>query len=70
MAKVAKCGKCIKNVDNTEKMWTIQEKRASAKELSRVDPTDVICSLWTRNGEIRLTGLLLATFNKVHILTY
>ena len=45
MAKVAKCGKCIKNVDNTEKMWTIQEKRASAKELSPVDPykRDLLC---------------------------
>ena len=32
--------------------------------------TNVICSMWTRNGEIKLTGLLLATFNKLHILTY
>ena len=65
--KVPKCGKRGKHVEKTR---TVQEKHASAAELSLVDPTDVICSLWTRNGEIRSTGLLLATFNKVHILTY
>ena len=69
-AKVPKRGKRVKNADNTDKMRTVQEKRASAAKLSPVDPTDVICSLWTRNGEIRSTGLLLATFNKVHIITY
>ena len=70
MVKEPKRGKRVKNMDNVEKMRTVQEKRARAAELSPVDPTDVICSLWTRNGEIRSTGLLLATFNKVHILTY
>ena len=69
-AKVPKRGKRIKNVDDAEKMRTVQEKCASAAELSPVDPTDVIFSSWTRNGEIRSTGLLLATFNKVYILTY
>ena len=69
-AKVPKRGKRVKNADNAEKTWTVQEKRASAAELSPVDPTDVICSLWTRNDDIRSTGLILATFNKVHILTY
>ena len=59
-----KCGQHRKNADNTGK------KADSAKELSRVDPTDVIYSAWTRNGEIKSTGLLLATFNEVHILTY
>ena len=65
-----KCGKRVKNADNAEKMQTVQEKHASAEELSPVHPIDVIYSAWTRNGEIRSTGLLLATFNKVHILTY
>ena len=65
-----KRGKRVKNADDAEKMQTVQEKRASAEELSPVDPTDVICSVWTRNGEIRSMDLLLATFNKVHILTY
>ena len=60
----------LKNADNVENTRTVQEKRASAAELSPMDPTDVIYSSWTKNGEIRLTGLLLATFNKVHILTY
>ena len=69
-AKVPKCRKHVKNADDAEKMRTVQEKRASAAELSLVDPTDVICSLWTRNGEIRSMGLLLAIFNKVYILTY
>ena len=69
-SKGPKCGKCVKNADDAENMRTVQEKRASAAELSPVDPTDVICSLWARSGEIRSTGLLLATFNKVHILTY
>ena len=55
---------------NAENTWTVQEKRANAAELSPVDPTDVICSSWTKKGEIKMTGLLLATFNKVHILTY
>ena len=66
----AKTRKMRKNADNTEKTRTVQEKRASTEELSLVDPTDVICSSWTRNGEIRSMGLLLATFNKVHKLTY
>ena len=70
MAKVAKCGKRIKNADDVDKTWTVEEKCASAEELSLVDPTDVICSAWTRNGEIRPMGLLLAAFNKIHILTY
>ena len=51
-------------------MWTVLEKRTSGEDLSLVDPTDVICFAWTRNGEIRSTGLLLATFNKLHTLTY
>ena len=67
---MAKRGKRIKNVDDVDKTWTIPEKCTSGKELSPVDPTNVICSVWTRNGEIRSTGLLLATFNKLHILTY
>ena len=62
--------KCVKNADHVENTRMVQEKRASAAELSPVEPTDVICSSWTRSGEIRSTGLLLATFNKVHILTY
>ena len=70
MAKVAKCGKHVKKADNVEKTQIVQEKHASAEELSPVDPTDVICFSWTRNGEIRSAGLLLATFNKIHILTY
>ena len=69
-AKVPKRGKRIKTADNAENTRTVQEKRASAAELSPVDPTNVICSSWTENCEIKLTGLLLATFNKVHILTY
>ena len=69
-AKRAKREKRVKNADDMDKTWTVPEKCANAKELSLVDPTNVICSAWTRNGEIRLTGLLLATFNKVHILTY
>ena len=66
----AKMQKTPKNADNAENTRTIQEKHASAVELSPVDPADMICSSCTENGEIRLTGLLLATFNKVHILTY
>ena len=69
-AKVPKCRKRVKNAENAENTWTVQEKRASTTELSPVDPTNVICSSWTKNGEIKLMGLLLATFNKVHILTY
>ena len=62
---------CVKNARTTpKKRGRVQEKRASAAELSPMDPTNVICSLWTRNGEIRSTGILLATFNKVYILTY
>ena len=68
--KGQKCGKRVKNADDAENAQTAQEKRANAAELSPVDPTDVICSSWTRSGEIKSTGLLLATFNKVHILTY
>ena len=67
-AERAKHRKRVKNADNAEKPRTVQEKRTSAAELSPVDPTDVICFSWTRSGEIRSTGLLLTTFNKVHIL--
>ena len=70
IAKVAKRRKRIKNMDDTDKTRTIQEKCSSAEELSPVDPTNVISYAWTRNGEIRLMGLLLATFNKINILTY
>ena len=70
MANLPKCGKCIKNANDAYKMRMVLEKSASAEELSPVDPTNVICFAWTRNDEIRSTGLLLATFNKVHILTY
>ena len=66
----AKTRKTRKKRGQRGKTRTVQEKCASAEELSPVDPTNVICSSWTRNGEIRSTGLLLATFNKVHILTY
>ena len=68
--KGPKRGKRVKNADNAEKPRTVQGKCARAAELSPVDPADVICSSRTRSGEIRSTGLLLATFNKVHILTY
>ena len=44
MPKGPKRGKHVKNADNTENPWTVQEKRASTAELSPVDPTDVICS--------------------------
>ena len=70
MAKLAKRRKQVKKVDNADKTWTVLERCIGGKELSLVDPTDVICSVWTRNGEIRSTGLLLATFNKLHILKY
>ena len=69
-AKLSKYRKCVKNADNADKTRAVPEKCASAKELSLVDLANVICSAWTRNGEIRSTGLLLATFNKRHILTY
>ena len=64
LAKRVKKQKTHKNADDMDKMQTVPEKYPSTKELSPVDPTDVICSLWTRSGEIRSTGLLLATFNK------
>ena len=70
MAKLAKRRKHMKNVGDANKMRSVLVKRASGEELSPVDPTNVICFAWTRNGEIRSTGLLLATFNKLHILTY
>ena len=66
-----RCGwQNCQNVDDVDKTRTVPVKCASTKKLSPVDPTDLICSFWTRNGEIRSTGLLLATFNKVHMLTY
>ena len=37
-AKVPKRGKCVKNADNTEKTWIVQEKRANVAELSPMDP--------------------------------
>ena len=68
--KLAKRRKRVENVDDVDNTRMVLEKRANAKELSPVDPTNVICSAWTRIGEIRSTGLLLVTFNKLHIQTY
>ena len=68
MAKLTKRGKCVKNAGNVDKTRVVPEKCASGKELSPMDPTDVMCFVWKRNGEIRSMGLLLATFNKLHIL--
>ena len=33
MAKVEKRGKRVQNADDMDKMWTVQEKRASAEEI-------------------------------------
>ena len=63
MAQLAKCGKHVKNTDDMDKTWTVLEKSTGGEELSLVDPTGVICSAWTRNGDIRSTVLLLDTFN-------
>ena len=68
--KLAKRRKRIKNADDVAKTRMVLEMCASGEELSPMDLTDVICFVWTRNGEIKSTGLLLATFNKLHILTY
>ena len=39
-----KRGKRVKNIDDADKTWMVQEKHASAEELSPMDPTDVIYS--------------------------
>ena len=66
MAKLAKCGKRVNNVDDVDKVRMVLGKHVGGKiigeELSPMDPNKAICSVWTRKGEIRSTGLLLSHF--------
>ena len=45
MAKLAKRGNRVKNMDDVDKTWTVLEKRVGSEELSPVDPyrRDLLC---------------------------
>ena len=58
MAKLAKRGKRINNVDDAGKMWTVPEKHAGGKTSGELLPMDPAKGLWGRNSKIGWTGLL------------